>query len=1053
MHKLAELSVRRPVLATMFVMALSVTGLFSLFTLGVDLLPEVDFPTVVVTVANPGASPEAVETEITRRVEEAVNTISGVDEVRSTSNEGFSQVIVSFNLDKSTDVAVQEVRDNLSLIQPDLPETAEIPVIRRIDPGATPVLRIAIAAPRPLREVTDIADEDIREQVESVPGVGQVQLLGGRLREIHVRVDPDRLRAYDLTVAQVAEAVRQQNLELPAGRVDAGAREFTVRTLGRLPDPALFDSLVVANRAGYPVRVRDIGYAEDTAEEPRSSARLNGQPAVTLVVSKQSGTNTVAVADGVKARLAELQPVLPPDVRTQVIADQSIFIEAAIESIRTHLMQGAMLASLVLFFFLANFRTTLIAAVAIPTSIVSSFAFMNAMGYSLNQITMLALTLMVGIVIDDSIIVLENIYRHMEEYGKPPIQAAIEGTREIGLAVMATTLSLLAVFVPVGFMGGIVGRFMSSFGLTASFAIVVSTVVSFTLAPMLTSRIVRPAGAESPGRRSKDTRFYRKVDGSYTRLLEWSMAHRGVIVLLSVLTVLSIFPLFIVIGKNFLPREDRSEFEVTFRAPEGSSLAASSNIAEWVARQVHTLPGVVDTLTSVGGGAQETVNEGSVYVRLTPMGEREADQFELMAQAREIVNRFPVDLRASVQQAGAGPGGIRVADVQYSITGPDLNQLEVYSRRLMERVKQIPDAVDVDTSLEAGRPELRVEIDRARAADLGVRVADIAQALNVLLAGQVVSTYETAERQYDVRVRATEEFRSSARALDRLVVASPAGPVTLDQVVRIEEGAGPSSIDRLNRQRQFTIYANVVPGGSEATVIAEIDRLVAEMNMRPGYSTALTGRSRELGRAGYYFGLAFLLSFIFMYMVLAGQFESFIHPVSILVTLPLAVPFGIVSLLLFGQTVNVMSGLGLLLLFGIVKKNAILQIDRTNGLRAEGMPRYEAIIRANRDRLRPILMTTLSLVAGMMPLVLSRGPGSATNRSIGVLVAGGQTLCLLLTLLAVPVVYSLFDDLRSHPAWGRMGRRYGAARDGAARRLREAWAGLRGRRPQEGPAE
>ncbi len=1052
MHKLAELAVRRPVLATMLILAISVTGLFSLFTLGVDLLPEVDFPTVVVTVVNPGASPEAVETEITRRVEEAVNTISGLDELRSTSTEGFSRVIVTFNLDKDTDVAVQEVRDNLSLIQPDLPETAEVPVIRRIDPGATPVLRIAIAAPRPLREVTDIADNQIREQIESVPGVGQVQLLGGQLREIHIRVDPDRLRAYNLTVAEVAQAVSQQNVELPAGRVDAGAREFSVRALGRLPDPAEFDDLVVANRAGYAVRVRDIGYAADASEEPRSSSRLNGQPAVTLVVSKQSGTNTVEVAEGVKARLAELARVLPADVRTQVIADQSIFIEAAIDSIRTHLMEGALLASVVLYFFLANFRTTLIAAVSIPTSIVSTFAFMNAMGYTLNQITMLALTLMVGIVIDDSIIVLENIYRHMEEYGKPPFQAAIEGTREIGLAVMATTLSLLAVFIPVGFMGGIVGRFMSSFGLTASFAIAVSVLVSFTLAPMLTSRFVRPA-AEHAGRRSKENRLYRKVDGGYMRLLAWSMAHRRVIVLASVLTVLSIVPLFTVIGKNFLPREDRSEFEITFRAPEGSSLAATSNIGEWIARQMHTLPGVLDTMTSVGGGEQETVNTGSVYVRLAPMKEREADQFELMARAREIVARFPVDLRASVQQAGAAPGGLRTAEVQYSITGPDLDQLADYSTRLVEPVKQIPDAVDVDTSLEPGTPELRVEIDRERAADLGVRVADIAQALNVLLAGQVVSTFETAEDQYDVRVRAVEEFRRSARALDRLVVASPAGPVTLDQVVSIEEGTGPSSIDRLNRERQFTVYANVVPGGSQAEVLAEIDRIVAEMNLRPGYSTALTGQSRELGRTGYYFGLAFLLSFIFMYMVLAGQFESFLHPVTILLTLPLAVPFGILSLLLFGQTVNVFSGLGLLLLFGIVKKNAILQIDRTNGLRAEGLPRNEAILRANRDRLRPILMTTIALVAGMMPLVFSSGAGSATNRSIGVLVAGGQTLCLLLTLLAVPVFYSLFDDLRSHPVWGRIGRRYGAMRDAAARRLAEAWAGLRGRRPQEGPVE
>lgn len=1040
----------------MFIMALTVVGIFSLFTLGVDLLPEVDFPTVVVTVANPGASPETVETEITRRVEEAVNVISGVDEVRSTSVEGFSQVIVSFLLEKDTDVAAQEVRDALNLILPDLPETAEAPVVRRIDPGATPVLRIAAGAPRPLREVTDIADNGISEQIQAVPGVGQVQIAGGREREIQVRVDPDRLRAYDLTVAQVATAVAQQNLELPGGRVEAGAREFTIRTLGRILDPAEFDNIVVAARAGYPVRVRDIGHAMDTAEEPRSATRLNGQPAVTLVVAKQSGTNTVEVAEGVKSRLAELRATLPRDVSTQVIADQSIFIEAAIESIRVHLLEGALLASVVIFFFLTNFRTTLIAAIAIPTSIIATFGFMKAMDYTLNQITMLALTLMVGVVIDDAIIVLENIYRHMEEYGKPPFQAAIEGTREIGLAVMATTLSLLAVFIPVGFMGGIVGRFMSSFGLTASFAILISAVVSFTLTPMLTSRIVRPtaenAGREAAGPRSKSSGFYRRIDRSYTRMLRWSMAHRGAVVLLCAITIFSIFPLFMGIGKNFLPLEDRSEFEVTFRAPEGSSLAATSNIARRLARELAKLPGVTDILTSVGGGEQQGVNTGTIYLRLKPIKEREASQFELMARAREIVDRFPVKLRSAVQQAGAGIS-LRRADIMYVVTGPDLDQLTDYSNRLVARVSKLPGVVDVDTSLVAGMPELRVEIDRARAAALQVRAGDIAQALNTLMAGEVVSTFETAEEQYDVRVRATEEFRGNARALDRLVVASPAGPVRLEQVVRIVEGAGPAAIDRINLQRQFTLYANVVPGGSQAAIIEQINQIVNEMGLRPGYSTVLTGQSRELGRAGYYFGLAFLLSFIFMYMVLAGQFESFVHPFTILITLPLAVPFGIVSLLLFGQTVNVFSGLGLLLLFGIVKKNAILQIDRTNGLRAEGVPRYDAIIRANRDRLRPILMTTISLVAGMMPLVLSTGPGSATNRSIGVLVAGGQTLCLLLTLLAVPVVYSLFDDLRVHPVWGRIGRRYTAARDAAGRRLAEAWETLRGRRPREGPVQ
>ncbi len=1056
MQKLAEICVRRPVFATMLILSLTVVGLFSYRSLGVDLFPKIDLPTITVTVVNPGASPQEIETEITDKVEGAVNTISGIDELRSTSVEGISQVFITFLLEKNPDIASQEVRNKVDLIANDLPVTAEQPIVQKFDTDAAPVVRIAVSAPRSLREVTDVADKKIKQQIESINGVGEVQIVGGRTREIQVWVDPDKLRAFNVTVAEVANAVRAQNMEVPGGRIDEGARELTVRTMGRIVEPAEFNNLIVANRGAYSVKLSDIGYAEDGAEEPRTEARLNGQPAVTLIVTKQSGQNTVAVADAAKERLQEIQKTLPPGFKTEVVGDQSIFIKASIESIRTHLIEGSILAAIVVFIFLWSFRSTVIAALAIPTSLIATFGLMAAMGFTLNQITMLALTLMVGIVIDDAIVVLENIYRFIEEKGMPPFQAAIEGTREIGLAVTATTLSLLAVFVPVGFMGGISGRFMSSFGFTASFAIAVSLLVSFTLTPMLSARLIKrskgrttPDGGKPAHRDSKESRFYRPIDRGYIRLLTWSMTHRWAIVAACLLVIISIVPLFMFVGKNFLPVDDQSQFEINVRAPEGSTLTATSGIAERVASDLRQLPAVTDTLTTVGGGQQEQVNLATIYVKMKPIEERSVTQNDLMVRARtevlgKYLKEFPGQLRTSVQQvATISGGGFRNADIQYVINGPDLEQLTKYSDELLARMKTIPDLVDADSTLVTGKPELRVVIDRARAADLGVRVGDIAQALNTLVAGQKVSTFNAGTDQYDVRVRAIGEFRASLEGLKRMIVSSSKiGWVSLDNLVRIEEGTGPSAIDRLNRQRQVMLLGNVKPGGSQAAVIQKMDEYAKEVKIDGAYTTGLAGRSKELGRTGYYFGLAFLLSFVFMYMVLAAQFESFIHPVTILLTLPLAIPFGILSLLVTGQTVNIFSGLGLLLLFGVVKKNAILQIDHTNQLRAQGMERFEAIIRANRERLRPILMTTVALVAGMLPLTISSGPGSGTSRSIGVLVVGGQSLCLLLTLLAVPVFYSLFDDLARSRVWGAIGARTTGAFAWARRKGASATASL-----------
>jgi len=1029
MQWLAEICVKRPVFATMLVMSLVVVGAFSFFSLGVDLFPKIDFPTITVTVANPGSSPQEIETEITDKVEEAVNTISGIDELRSSSIEGVSQVFVQFVLEKDVNVAAQEVENRVQTVIPNLPETAKQPTVQKLDTDAAPVLRISVSAPTSLREVTETAKHKIKERIESINGVGQITIIGGQERQINIWVDPDKMRSYNVTPAEVTGALKIQNQEFPSGRLDEGQKETSVRTVGKIQKPAEFDDVVVATRGGYQVKVKDLGYTEDGGEDIRSEARLNGQPAVTLIVSKQSGQNTVAVAREIKARLKEIEQTLPKGYEMRVIGDNSIFIENSLRSIEEHLVLGSILASIVVFLFLWSFRSTFIAALAIPTSIISTFALVYAMGYTLNQITMLALTLMVGIVIDDAIVVLENIYRFVEEKGMNPFQAAIEATKEIGPAVMATTLSLMAVFVPIGFMQGIVGKFMSSFGLTASFAVGVSLIVSFTLTPMLAARLIKRKKetpedekekikgdgmiAESDESDSKYTGWFRIVDRAYAFLLRFSMAHRWVIIGLVVLVFLSIVPLFMFVGKNFLPVDDQSQFEVSIRAPEGTSLGATSQIFERIASEIRKMPGVTDTLATVGGGQQLVVNSGSIYVKLSDIGQRQKSQQDLMTDVRNMLTKFPQEYRTSVQPVAAfSGGGFRNANVQFMIAGPDLKKLEEYSNKLVAKVKTIPDAVDVDSTLISGKPELQLEVDRDTAADLGVRVGDVSQALNTLVAGQDATTFNQGTDQYDVTVRAINPFRTSTEGLNRMIVPSAKlGWVTLDRVVKGVPGTGPSSVDRTNRQRQVTILANTKPGGSATSITDAINQYVKELNIPVEYKTGYVGQSKELGKAFFYFLLAFMLSFVFMYIVLAAQFESFIHPVTILLTLPLSIPFGIFALLVTGQSVNIFSGLGLLLLFGVVKKNAILQIDHTNNLRSHGMSRYDAIIQANRDRLRPILMTTIALVAGMIPLVVSSGAGSGTNRSIGVLVVGGQTLCLLLTLLAVPVFYSIFDDL------------------------------------------
>jgi HAE1 family hydrophobic/amphiphilic exporter-1 len=1025
MHSLARLCIKRPVFATMLILALVVSGTFTYFSLGVDRMPKIDAPFVMVTVINPGASPEEVETEITKKVEDAVNSISGLKELSSTSSEGMSLIRIEFDLSKDGNVAAQEVQNKINQIVNDLPSSAKVPVITKMDPDASSVLQIAISANRSTRDVTMIADKLIKQKLENCSGVGQVKIQGGANREIHVIVNPERLRAYGLTVTDVFNAMSSQNMEMPGGRIKSGTKDFTIRTSGKIRNPVDFNNVAIANRNGYTVKVSDIGRIEDSSKEPTTAVRLDGNPAVQLAVYKQSGTNTVEVAQAVKERLAQIEKDLPKDVRVQIISDQSIFVKAAIDNIRNHLFEGSVLAAIVLYFFLANWRTTLIAAIAIPVSIISAFSIMAIFKYTMNQITMLALTLMVGVVVDDAIIVLENIYRYMEEKKMGAFEAAERGTKEIGLAVLATTVSLLAVFIPVGFMGGMTGRFMSAFGFTCAGAVVVSMLVSFTLTPMLCSRFVHPPTGEKE-HKSKDAKFFRILDSTYTKALVWAMGHRKTIVWSCVGVILSIIPLFIVSGKNMFVADDQSQFNVNIRLPEGSSLAETTRYSEGIARKVRTLDGVINTLNTIGGDSSGSVNSSSIFVKLVDIKDRKLTSKDMAVQVRNILKDHPSNIFLSVAvSSGIGGGG---SDIQYYLQGPDIGKLAEYSEQLMTKAKTIPQLVDIDRSLRPGKPEVQLDIDRARAADLGVSVMGVQQALNTLVAGQTASTFNAGNDQYDVVVKAEDRFRGSVEGLEKLTVASTkAGSISLNEVIRTRSSAGPSSIERLNRQRIVQVTGNLLPGGSQSTAVQSIEKFIKELNMGPDYQGGATGMTGEMGKAAYNFAIAFLLSFIFMYIALAAQFESFIHPITILITLPLAIPFGLLAMFVTGQDITIMSGLGLLLLFGIVKKNAILQIDHMNGLRASGMERYEAIIQANRDRLRPILMTTMALVCGMIPLLVSSGAGASTNHSIGWMVAGGQTLCLALTLLAVPVFYSLWEDLgvwlRSRRIFGRINTR------------------------------
>ncbi len=1077
-----EVFVRRPVFTTMLIASFVVLGAASFIQLGVDIFPKVDFPTITITTRLPGASPEEIESQITKPIEEVVNTISGLDELRSTTIEGQSQVLATFVLERNVQEAANDVREKVATVVARFPVGTEPPVIEKFDPDSAPVMALVVSGQRSAREVTEIADKRIKRQLETVKDVGAITLVGDRKREIQVLVDPHKLTAFGLSIQQVKEALLSQNVEIPGGRVTEGGREEGLRTLGRIESPSAFNDLIIADFKGGPVHIHDIGTMVDGEEEARTLSRLNGQNAVSLLIRKQSGTNTVAVVDAVKKKLAEVRKGLPADLQFEVVRDLSRFIKRSFHEVQDHLLLGGLLASLIvavfigsllwwetaaiaaivvavgaaflqgnpelvlqvtglailatMIFFVAvrKLRPAFVAALAIPCSIIATFTAMRIAGFTLNNLTMLGLSLSTGIVIDDAIIVLENIFRHTEEEGRSPFDAAIAGTREIALAVMATTLSLVVIFLSAAFMGGLVGKFWNSFGLTATFAIVVSLVVAFTLTPMLAARILSAREADTTTRTSKESAFYRTMERWYEAALAWCLGHRLLVVGGALLILVGGFYLLAKSPVEFVVDDDMSEFEVLAEAPPGSSLERSTEIARVLEGELRKIPEVRALFTTIGvrGQYQSNVTDISIYVGLTHLSERTRTQDEIKQDARKRLTVFP-GLRISAQQiALIGGGGFRQTPFNLILRGPDLGRLDGYAAGVIRTLGSKPGFVDLDTAQTQRQPELQVLIDRQRASDLGVRVDGIASALRTMVGGEKAGFYREAGEQYDVRIRLQEPFRKDASVISVLTVPAASNflqdvvatqragggqLVKLSNVTTVAPGMSPGQIEHFAQERSITIISNLYqkPLGE---ALGEAYAALQELKMPSEYGIVTSGRGKLLAESKQNFLIAFVLSLAFIYIVLAAQFESFVHPVTIMASMFLSIPFGLLTLAVLyklgapNASLNIYSVMGLFLLMGVVKKNAILQVDYTNVLRERGLERFEAQMQADRARLRPILMTTLAIIAGMLPVALGRGDGAASRASLATVVVGGQALCLLVTLLVTPVIYSMFDDLR-----------------------------------------
>jgi HAE1 family hydrophobic/amphiphilic exporter-1 len=1045
---LSNLSIKYPVFATMMMAALAVLGVASYSQLKVDMFPRVEIPVVTVTTIYPGAGPETVEREVTKKIEEEINTVEGVRHIESISQEGLSNIVVEFQLEVSAINASQDVRGKISAIRGDLPREIEEPIVQRIDFAQMPILSIGVDAPGlSPQAATTYADKVIKKRLESVRGVGSVALVGESTREIQVVVDRLKLDAYHISLSEVVSALRRENVDVPAGNADRGATEALVRVAARGGSAEDIAAIPIKRPGGMAVRVRDVAQVVDGIEEPRNAAFLDEQPALALEIQKQSGANTVAVADGVLAELEKLKKDVPPGIHLSVIRDDSGFIRESIEDVNTTMIIGGFLTVFIVYLFLNSWRSTIITGVTLPISVVSGFIAMRAFGFTLNVITLMGLSLAIGMLIDDAIVVRENIVRHLQR-GKDHFAAARDGTAEIGLAVMATTFTILAVFVPVSFMSGMVGRFFYEFGITVAAAVVASLFVSFTLDPMLSSRWVDPdieAGYHPHliGRAlARFNRWFEDLHGTYERLLGWALRHRLAVLGIAAAAFIGAFPILAVLGGDFMPDFNRGEYQVTFKATPGATLAETKQRALAVVRELKKLPGVDYTYTTIGesGITRRGPTEGVVFVKLKSSRGRTFS--EVLSEARRTVAVVP---GLTFGFTEAGPFGQK--PLQYSVRGPETDELDRISHRLMQEWAKIPGLVDVETSLEKSKPELRLNFDRDRAGDLGLNVSPVAMTLRAAVTGEVATTIEdSAGDSHDVRVRLRADQRRYADDLLALRVPTdkddPWGDkilVPLSEVATATPATGPSTIRHKDLQREVRLSA-ANSDRSLGEVMGDVSSAIATLDLPPGYDVVPGGDAEELMNMFRSMLQTLGLAIIFIYLILASQFGSFFHPFAIMLSLPLSLVGVALGLLATGDTLNMMSMIGLIMLMGLVTKNAILLVDFTNQARAAGAPRDEALIRAGSTRLRPIVMTTLAMIFGMLPLAFAIGAGAEMRAPMARAVIGGLITSTLLTLVVVPVVYTYLDGLR--PEAIREWRAERRRRKSEAREKRPAPAGV-----------
>ncbi|MCX6562720.1 MAG: efflux RND transporter permease subunit [Candidatus Aminicenantes bacterium] len=1016
--KIADISIKQPVFITMVILSLVVVGVLSYSRLGVDLMPDITLPIVAITIANPGVGPEEMESQVSKPIEDVLSTINGVDKISSTSAEGVSVVVASFVLEKDAQLASTEVREKVAGIRNTLPREIIEPVINKFDPSASPIISFGILSKSGrmnLPQVRQFVDDTIKVQIQQVDGVGAVDLIGGLEREIQVEVNLDKMNALGISIAQITQAIRGENLNLPAGRVTEKSQDFLVRTKAEFTSLQEMLDIVIANVGGNPVYLKDIAAVKDDFKTKRAISRINGRECVSLIVQKQSGTNTVKVADQVNKMIAAAKTA-NPDLDIRTTTDSSLMIEESRDDVIKTLILGILFAGLVVLFSFGDLRNTLITVAGLPVCLIAAFGVMGALGYTVNMITLLALSLSVGLLIDDAIVVRENIFRHMEKLHQDPKQAASDGTSEVGLAVTATTMTIVAVFLPVAFTTGIAGKFFRQFGVTVAAAVLISLFEAFTFAPMLSAHFFKSVernGKKTLSSRFQDlvTRLYDKLGNNYRPLLRWALKHRKTMILITTLVFFLSAYLFTVVGTGQTPHGSRPEFNLVIQTPSGSSLGQTDLIVRSIEKILKAQPEIGD-VAAVVGSTDGSSDVATINVKLTiPTKLAQEYQDKLRPMLTDIPGAS-ITFQEASSMGGAAFASMQQLPVQIYLKGTDLSALSNAADQVKLALQNISGLVDVNSDNRPPKPELQIRLDRERASRLGTGTAQIAAAMRSIVDGDIASKYREFEKLYDIRVRASEDVRFNLEKLGRVYLPTMrGGTITLDQVGRLQAVSGPTQIKRSNRTRQIMIGANILKGRALNEITQKVNASLAALPFPKGVTYQFGGQVEMNQKMFASLGLAMALAIVFVYMVLASQFGSFVQPFVIMLALPLSMIGAVLGLLLANKLFDMVAFIGLIMLMGLVTKNSILLVDYTNVLRKRGLKRFEAIVEAGSTRLRPILMTTLAMILGMIPVAAGFGTSSGFRAAIGYTIIGGLISSTILTLVVVPVVYSILDDL------------------------------------------